>query len=122
MSSKRDTASALAGILKAKRGEEAPPSPAPPPEPATVRIEPVEPPSPAPVPAPASEPTANQRKRSAPQGQTGKYRDPNYTQHSIYLRKGTQKKVRRELEDEETGQDFSELVQELLEQWLKSRT
>ena len=36
--------------------------------------------------------------------------------------KTTRKKVGRALDDADTGQDFSELVEELLQQWLASRT
>ncbi len=120
MSKKPDTASALAGILKAKRGDDEAavqaPSVAVRPEPETPRH-----PSPALLP-PASPAAANP---SATQGKTrnGKSSDKaNYSQYSVYLRKDTRKKVGRALDDADTGQDFSELMQELLEQWLASRT
>jgi hypothetical protein len=120
MSKKPDTASALAGILKAKRGDDEPTVVAPP---VAVRPEPETPlpPSPAPLPA-ASFPVETQpaARRKAP---TGKSADKaNYSQFSVYLRKDTRKKVGRALDDADTGQDFSELVQELLEKWLASRT
>lgn len=103
MSKKPDTASALASILRAKRTEEVA-TPAPP--------------SPAPVLAPAAVEAPPR-----PKGRGGKSSDKaNYSQYSVYLRKDTRKKVGRALDDEETGQDFSELVQGLLEQWLASRT
>lgn len=118
MSKKPDTAAALAGILKAKRGDQgtadmaaAAPLPSeaerhPPPSPAPLPAVAVE------VPQPASRKTRN-----------GKSSDKaNYSQFSVYLRKDTRKKVGRALEDAEIGQDFSDLVQELLEQWLASRT
>lgn len=120
MSKKPDTASALAGILKAKRGDnvpaEATPSVAAHPEPDTMS-----PPSPAPLPrasAPAEIQPLPQRK-----AHTGKSSDKaNYSQYSVYLRKDTRKKVGRALDDADTGQDFSELVQELLDKWLALRT
>jgi hypothetical protein len=104
MSKKPDTASALAGILRAKRGDETPPSPA------------------LPTIIPYTE-IARQPPTSAPKHRGGKSSDKkNYAQFSVYLRKDTRKKAGRALDDAETGQDFSELVQELLEQWLASRT
>ena len=103
MSKKPNTASALASILQAKRNGEVTSAP---------------PPSPAPVVAP---PTIEAPPPS--KGRGGKSSDKaNYSQYSVYLRKDTRKKVGRALDDAETGQDFSELVQELLEQWLAART
>jgi hypothetical protein len=107
MSRKPDTAAALAGILKAKRGDDHPVVSAPPAAaPAAPEIQP--PPSPAPA-------AAVERK-----GRGGKSSDPNYSQFSVYLPKLLRKKVGRALDDADTGQDFSELVQELLQQWLAS--
>lgn len=128
MNNKRDTASALAGILKAKRQPESPQMPDPAPEPEAVEDH-IDPPAPAtavpntppPSPAPIVPPAIEEKPQQVP-GRTGKFRDPNYSQHSIYLKKGTHKRVKRLLEDEDTGQDFSMLVQELLEQWLRSHT
>lgn len=120
MSKKPDTASALAGILKAKRGDDLPAEETPS---AAIRAEPdtTPPPSPAPLP-PAPAPAENQS--IAPKrAHTGKSSDKaNYSQYSVYLRKDTRKKVGRALDDADTGQDFSELVQELLERWLTPRT
>jgi hypothetical protein len=120
MSKKPDTASALADIIKAKRGDEVPtvvaPAVAVGPDPETSL-----PPSPA-LPLPPSLPSENQpvARRKPP---TGKSADKeNYSQYSVWLRKVTRKKVGRALDDDDTGQDFSELVQELLEKWLASRT
>lgn len=50
----------------------------------------------------------------------GKRDDPNYHQCGLYIRKTTHKRARRRLEDTQPGKDMSELVQELLEQWLES--
>lgn len=117
MSKKPDTASALAGILKARRGEDspvdnaavvaAPSEPAPPP-----------PPSPAPLPV-ATSSNANAVEKRV---RSGKSSDPKYGQFSVWIRKDTRKKAGRALDDDDTGQDFSELIQELLEKWLASRT
>lgn len=120
MSKKQDTAAALAGILKAKRGDEASPVPAAPARTPEV-VEASPPPSPAPVAAP---PRIEAAKPETPavRGRGGKSSDPNYSQYSVYLRKAVRKKVNRALDDADTGQDFSELVEELLEKWLTSRT
>jgi hypothetical protein len=117
MSTKQKTADALAGILSAKRGGDSMVTPAlsiaTQDEPVTVRH-----PSPAPPPGTV----ATNAKPAAIDSRGGKSSDPNYRQYSLYLRKATRKKVGRALDDADTGQDFSELVEELLQQWLASRT
>ncbi len=118
MTKKHDTAAALAGILSAKRGDERLAGPG-----IAIHAEPEAetPPSPA-------LPSASLRVRPAkteppvPQARSGKSSNPDYRQCSIYLRKAIRKKVGRALDDADTGQDFSELVEELLEKWLASRT
>lgn len=60
---------------------------------------------------PAPEP--KQRKRKA----TGKRSDPNYIQVGAYIPKELNKDVKRLLVD--VDKDFSELVTELLEGWVK---
>lgn len=105
MSKKPDDAARIAGltgILQAgNKTKEIPPSPAPPPESATV----------APTP-PARRATAER---------VGKSRDPNWHHFGVYLRKDTHKRAKRRLEDTDAGKDMSELLQELLEQWLASK-
>jgi hypothetical protein len=119
MSKKPDTAAALAGILKAKRGEDVPAAAA---TVTATRTEPEQlpPPSPAPVSAPRM--NGSRVETPAPKGRGGKSSDPNYTQCSIYLPKTLRKKAGRALDDDDNGQDFSELVEELVTKWLKSRT
>ena len=51
-------------------------------------------------------------------GPIGKSSDPTYKFAGVYLKKTTQKRTKRRLDDLETGQDFSELVEQLLNQWL----
>jgi hypothetical protein len=121
MNKKPDTAAALAGILKAKRGDDRPEPPAPSAAmPAEAETPP--PPSPALLSAPASAEIPSAATPPA-KGRGGKSSDKaNYSQYSVYLRRDTRKKVGRALDDAETGQDFSELVQELLDKWLASRT
>jgi hypothetical protein len=50
----------------------------------------------------------------------GKRDHPDYTQISIYIRKTPYHNVRRRLIG--TGQDFSDLVNELIERWLRDQT
>jgi hypothetical protein len=78
------------------------------------------PPSPAPLVAAAISPNP----AAAPvKSRGGKRSDTaTYSQCTIYMKKETRRQARRALEDAGNGQDFSELVQELVEQWLKSRT
>ena len=74
-------------------------------------------PSPAlPAPPPSEAPLPSPRRKQAER--VGKYRDPNYHHYGVYLRKETHKQAKRRLEDSDSGQDVSELLQTLLEQWL----
>lgn len=98
MSKKPDAASALAGILKARR------------EPEPITEEPEINHSPAPP------PTDSKNRRG------GKSSDPEFTQCSVYLPRKLRKQVGRALDDEDKGRDFSGLVKTLLDQWLSSRT
>lgn len=66
---------------------------------------------PEPEPAPKVEPTKRQRKA------TGKRSDPNYIQVGAYIPIELNKSVKRRLVD--ADKDFSNLVSELLEQWVK---
>lgn len=66
-----------------------------------------------PVPEPAPEPKRRQRKA------TGKRSDPNYIQVGSYIPKELNKEVKRSLVDYEG--DFSDLVTELLEGWVKQQ-
>ncbi len=131
MTKKHDQASALAGILRAKRGDDSPaasavpavppaePEPSPPDAP-VLEAAPLTPPPALPKAPPrleiARQEMAIERRRG------GKSSDPNYSQYSIYLPKAVRKKVGRALDDADAGQDFSELVEELLSKWLTSRT
>lgn len=63
-----------------------------------------------------------EQKRGRPKG---KRSHPDYEQVTAYIRKETHTAAKIALlEDGQNGQkrEFSELIQELLEQWLKSRT
>jgi hypothetical protein len=108
-------ASKFQGIFKKEKDEEPetstetpPPSPALPPEPvAEVRPRPQ-------APAPAAK-----RPRGRP---TGKRSDGEHVQVTAYVRADTHRDVKIALLQAGKGQEFSELVQELLTKWLKSRT
>lgn len=52
----------------------------------------------------------------------GKRSDGDHIQVTAYIRADTRRRVRKILNDNEGGPDFSELVEELLSKWLKSRT
>ena len=54
----------------------------------------------------------------APGRPPGKRSDPEYKQYSVLLKKQTHRKVTSILRDQEDGPDVSELLQQLLEQWL----
>ena len=51
----------------------------------------------------------------------GKRSHPDYKQYSVLLKKQTHRQVTNILRDLENGQDVSELVQQLLEQWVKKQ-
>ncbi len=59
------------------------------------------------------------QKRGRPKG---KRSHPDYEQVTAYIRKDTHRDIKIALLSEGNGREFSELIQEMLEQWLKSRT
>jgi hypothetical protein len=73
------------------------------------------------APAPATAAVAVAAVARGRKEQVGKSRDPDYHQCGLYIRKTVFKQARRRLEDTEPDKDMSELVQELIEQWLGSR-
>lgn len=52
---------------------------------------------------------------------SGKRSDPDYVQTTAYIRGDTYKAVKIALIEEDEGREYSELVEELLANWLKSR-
>jgi hypothetical protein len=52
---------------------------------------------------------------------TGKRSDTEYRQVSTWIRRDTYERVTRRLFTRENRREFSELVQSLLEEWLKQR-
>lgn len=80
---------------------------------------PAAPPQPGPLQQPEPEPEQQPKQRGRPRG---KKSDPEYEAAIAYIRKKTHIQIKRLLLDkEEQGekQDFSELVQELLELWVE---
>ena len=57
----------------------------------------------------------------APGRPPGKRSDPAYKQYSVLLKKHTHRQVTTILRDQEGGSDVSELLQQLLEQWLEQQ-
>jgi hypothetical protein len=52
----------------------------------------------------------------------GKRTDPAFVQVTAYIRKDTHRDVKIELLREGKGREFSELIEQLLSDWLKRRT
>jgi hypothetical protein len=52
----------------------------------------------------------------------GKRSHPDYKQFSVLLKKQTHKQAVRALDDLENGQDLSDLMQQLLEQWVAKQS
>ena len=78
---------------------------------------------------PAPSPTATQSDRppreatpSRGKGRPpGKRSDPDYQPTTVLLRKQTKKTASRLLEDTGTGQDLSELIEQLLAEWIQQQ-
>ena len=72
--------------------------------------------------APPAEPAAPpvQRRRGRPAG--GKRNDPDYEQVTAYVRRDIHRRVKIALLQEDQKLEFSELVDDLLAQWLRTRS
>jgi len=85
-------------------------------------------PQPVPVETPSSPEPGSDAPRRTGRPATGKKSDPTYRQVTAYVRKDLYKNVSDALYDESRGRpdakrkEFSELVDELLEQWWQNRT
>lgn len=103
------------GIIDAAKTREPEPvdTPEPTPPPAPVAAAPKPPPSPAPPEAAPIE-----RRPGRPRG---KRSDPGYVQVTAYIPDELHHNVKLALLQERKGREFSELVGELLTEWLKSR-
>ena len=65
-----------------------------------------------------------QRKKEPPKvgrPRTGKRSNPDYRQVSAWIRRDTYERVTHKLFTKEGRREFSELVQELLDSWLRAR-
>jgi hypothetical protein len=69
-------------------------------------------------PAPAPEAAPVRGKGRPP----GKRSDPEYQPTTVLLRKHTKKTASRLLEDGSTGQDLSELIEQLLTEWIQQHS
>ena len=74
-------------------------------------------PSPLPSPAPAGPPPTARRGRPS-----GKRSDPSFVQATCYIPEDIHRRVKIALLQEAKGQEFSELVGDLLRDWLDSRS
>jgi hypothetical protein len=52
----------------------------------------------------------------------GKRSDPSYQPTTVLLRQQTKKMANRLLEDRSTGQDLSELIEQLLTEWIRQQS
>jgi hypothetical protein len=68
---------------------------------------------------PATEAAVPMRGKGRP---PGKRSDPDYQPTTVLLRKQTKKTASRLLEDANTGQDLSELIEQLLAEWIREQS
>ena len=85
-----------------------------------VPFEDSDPPSPAPLPSPAKTPKPLPEKRRAGRPKGGKSSDPEFVQTTAYVEETVLIAVKKALLDVK-GMDFSDLVNDLLRKWAKSR-
>jgi hypothetical protein len=52
----------------------------------------------------------------------GKRSDPEFSPTTFFVRKGTKRKAARLLEDQDAGKDLSDLVEQLLAQWISKNS
>jgi hypothetical protein len=98
--------------------EPTPPTEEPRPSPALSVVQASEP-----APRPKAKPRGQAPEASRPVGRPrGKRSDGDHVQVTAYIRRDTHLDVKTALLREQKGRDFSELVEELLAKWLKSRT
>ncbi len=112
MSKKSHPLEGLSNIFATLPNTQATPSPAPVEEAA---------PLPTPEPATPAVPVEPVAKAAVGRPATGKKSDAQYRQSTVYIRKTTSKRVKQALLDAEDGQDFSDLVETLLMDWLNAK-
>jgi hypothetical protein len=118
--------SKYAGILGAAKGrapepDDGPTQKSPPPPAASARTVP---PVAAPTPPPAAPPSPAPAEIATPRGPgrpRGKRSDPTFDQVTAYVPRELYRRVRIALLEDDRGQEFSELVAELLAAWLADR-
>jgi hypothetical protein len=74
---------------------------------------------------PAAPPSASPRAVEPVRGKgrpPGKRSDPDYQPTTVLLRQQTKKTANRLLEDGSTGQDLSELIEQLLTEWIQQQS
>ena len=67
---------------------------------------------------PAAIPSESSQGARGKARRTGKRSDPAFRATTFFVRRETKRKAARLLEDQETGKDLSDLVEELLAQWV----
>ena len=72
-------------------------------------------------PRPAERTEKRAMELKAPGRPPGKRSDPEYKQYSVLLKRKTHREVTTILRDQEDSPDVSELLQQLLEQWLEKQ-
>jgi hypothetical protein len=78
---------------------------------------------PSPPAATRPDPPPQEAARSRGKGRPpGKRSDPDYQPTTVLLRKQTKRTASRLLEDAGTGQDLSELIEQLLAEWIQQQT
>jgi hypothetical protein len=88
----------------------------------SVRERPLDEPSEVEAPRPSESETVAETREMHPAGRSGKRSDPNFVQISAYIPKETHRAVKRALLDREDEKNLSELLSELLEGWINTKT
>lgn len=71
---------------------------------------------------PAAQSPRSIAERAPAGGRGGKRSDPAYSPTTFFVRKETKRKASRLLEDQDAGKDLSDLVEELLTEWLSKHS
>lgn len=71
-----------------------------------------------PLAAPAPAQQTEGKRRGRPRA---KHSDPNYYQVTLYIKRKVHREVKRELLDEEPPLEFSDVANDMLEEWLRRR-
>jgi len=72
-------------------------------------------------PSPASGPTMPELAGTGRGRPAGKRSNPDFQPTTVLLRKSTKRAAIRKLEDAETGQDLSDLIEQLLTNWVEGK-